>query len=87
MNIKPTLIAAALVLGAYQSQMAWAADAVPAVSDAAATAQGPSEGKKIKKKPQGNPRMKACSAEFKAMGKKSAERQKFMSECLKKPKA
>ncbi len=87
MNIKSTLVAAALVAGVFQGQVAWAANASPAVGEAAAVAQGSVEGQKIKKKREGNPRMKTCSAEFKATGKKSAERKQFMSECLKKPKA
>lgn len=91
MNIKSALMAAALVVGSLQAGVAFAADPVAAGKDAAkeamtsATVQA--EGKQMKKKHAGNPRMKECSAEFKTMGKKSSERKAFMSECLKKPKA
>jgi hypothetical protein len=55
------------------------------VKDAASAAAA--EAKPMKKKREGNTRMKACSAEFKATGKNSSERKAFMSECLKKPQA
>lgn len=89
MNIKSALMAAALVVGSLQAGVAFAADPVAATKDAAkeavTAAQAPAEGKQMKKKREGNPRMKECAAELK--GKKGAERKQLMSECLKKPKA
>lgn len=89
MNIKSALMAAVLVAGSLQAGLAFAADPVVAGKEAAKEAASAvaTEGKQMKKKREGNPRMKACSAEFKATGKKSSERKAFMSECLKKPKA
>ena len=91
MNIKSALMAVAFVAGSLQASVAFAADPVAATKDAvkeAVTAtQAPAEGKQMKKKREGNPRMKECAAEFKTTGKKSSERKAFMSECLKKPKA
>lgn len=87
MNIKTALWAAAWVVGSLQAGAAWAADPVPASKEATLSAQAPAEGQKVKKKREGNPRMKECAAEFKTTGKKSSERKAFMSECLKKPKA
>ncbi|MEY5029885.1 MAG: psiF repeat [Pseudomonadota bacterium] len=92
MNIKSALTAAALVVGSLQAGVAFAADPVAAATKDAAkeamtAAPAQAEGKQMKQKRAGNPRMKECSAEFKTTGKKSSERKAFMSECLKKPKA
>ncbi len=89
MNIKSVLMAAALVAGSLQAGLAFAADPVAAGKDAVkdAASAAAAEGKPIKKKREANPRMKACSAEFKATGKQKSERKAFMSECLKKPQA
>ena len=87
MNIKSKLLAIAVVVGAMQVGTAFAADPVATSKEAvtAAQTQAPTEGKQMKKKHQGNPRMKECSAELK--GKKGAERKQLMSECLKKPQS
>ncbi len=90
MNIKSIVMAGAVLLGALQAPVVFAADAAAAPAEATvkmAKEAGKEAGKEVKKKRKGNPRMKECSAEFKATGKKGSERKAFMSECLKKPKA